>query len=363
MLTLEAYGILDFLLNFRFACDVQRKLSFAMNYTNGVRSECDFSNSQNASTTHNLNQSHLNQTSDTSDLDRLEHDSHSPASSATSDLLMDNLQKLFDSQRVQSSTTSGADQGDENDSDQSDLEPLDAEMPSTSLLRTVKKDNAAPPFMLQADSKFSSLKSTRLLNQLIHCFVVGGECRLVFPQMIACILGDIPQRSIDEQMIKLQIQNMHASGEQLQVLKLAGVIPSSAPKCELITKSNAERLMAVFLVDGTAPPLTDEAKEGIEFIYIAHDCFGGCSGKLYNSLSPQPCIECSNCKKLFIPESFCRHSHVDLSSKKQSHWGFDSSNWPFYLHLDSDVTETRPDASDCFINFVQTYRQHIEDNS
>ncbi|KAI1696991.1 hypothetical protein DdX_18762 [Ditylenchus destructor] len=40
---------------------------------------------------------------------------------------------------------------------------------------------------------------------------------------------------------------MHASGEQLQVLKLAGVIPSSAPKCELIT-----------------PPLTDEAKEGIE---------------------------------------------------------------------------------------------------
>ncbi|KAI1706459.1 c-SKI smad4 binding domain-containing protein [Ditylenchus destructor] len=84
--------------------------------------------------------------------------------------------------------------------------------------------------------------------------------------------------------------------------------------------------------------------------------------KLYNSLSPDPCIECSNCKKLFIPESFCRHSHVDLSSKKQSHWGFDSSNWPFYLHLDSDVTETRPDAPDCFINFVQTYRQHLENS-
>ncbi|KAI1697250.1 c-SKI smad4 binding domain-containing protein [Ditylenchus destructor] len=174
--------------------------------------------------------------------------------------------------------------------------------------RTVKKDNAAPPFMLQADSKFSSLKSTRLLNQLIHCFVVGGECRLVFPQMIACILGDIPQRSIDE------------------------------------TKSNAERLMAVFLVDGTAPPLTDEAEEGIEFIH-------------------ESCTILCLPSRALIPESFCRHSHVDLSSKKQSHWGFDSSNWPFYLHLDSDVTETRPDASDCFINFVQTYRQHIEDNS
>ncbi|KAI1699037.1 SKI/SNO/DAC family domain-containing protein [Ditylenchus destructor] len=94
---------------------------------------------------------------------------------------------------------------------------------------------------------------------------------------------------------------MHASGEQLQVLKLAGVIPSSAPKCELITKSNAERLMAVFLVDGTAPPLTDEAKEGIEFIYFITDYPSEIFlGKLYNSLSPQPCIDSG---ELLSPQS------------------------------------------------------------
>lgn len=39
--------------------------------------------------------------------------------------------------------------------------------------------------MLQSDTKFSSLKSTFLMNHLISCFVVGGECRLVFEQVVS----------------------------------------------------------------------------------------------------------------------------------------------------------------------------------
>lgn len=122
------------------------------------------------------------------------------------------------------------------------------------------------PFMLQSDVKFSSLKSTRIFDHLISCFVIGGECRLCFPQMLGLVLPNLQPRQIDEMCIKLRISNMQASKEQLQILKLAGALPASAVNCELITKSNAERLIAQLV-----PPdniLLDETKKEERFILV-----------------------------------------------------------------------------------------------
>uniref|UniRef100_A0A915E7J7 C-SKI SMAD4-binding domain-containing protein n=1 Tax=Ditylenchus dipsaci TaxID=166011 RepID=A0A915E7J7_9BILA len=270
--------------------------------------------------------------------------SPSQSENSSSDQLMENLQRLFDSQKK-----SGKEESSESDTE---------EMPSTSVIKPDENNKTTIPFMLQPDTKFSSLKSTRILDQLISCFVVGGECRLCFPQLAALVLGEVPQRYIDEKLSDLHIVNIMASKEQLQVLKFSGIIPTTAAKCDLITKSNAERLIASCLSTGTAAPILDETKEDMESIQIAHDCFGGCSGRLFNALSPGPCIECSDCKNLFIPESFCRHSHSETAKKLMCHWGFDSSNWPYYLHLDNSL-EVRNNAEENFLNFVQNYRQHL----
>lgn len=122
------------------------------------------------------------------------------------------------------------------------------------------------PFMLQSDRKFSSLKSTSIFNHLVSCFVIGGECRLCFPQMLGLVLPNFSRQKIDEMCIRLRITNMQASKEQLQILKLAGALPSNEVNCELITKSNAERLAAQFLIDNNI--LLEEAKKNESFIRV-----------------------------------------------------------------------------------------------
>lgn len=122
--------------------------------------------------------------------------------------------------------------------------------------------------MLQSDGKFSSLKSTRILDHLVSCFVIGGECRICFPQMLGLVLPNFSRLKIEEMCIRLRITNMQANKEQLQILKLAGALPSSEVNCELITKSNAERLAAQFLVHNNI--LLDEATKKESFIQV---CF------------------------------------------------------------------------------------------
>jgi len=130
-------------------------------------------------------------------------------------------------------------------------------------------------------------------------------------------------------MVSFLIQNRMATKEQLEILKLAGVVPTTVAKCELITKSNAERLVAAFL--NRQEQLCEESRAQLDHIQIAHECFGGCSGLLYYTLpATGACIECLGCGAVFTTEDFCRHSHSDAS--KSCHWGFDSSNWYFYLH-------------------------------
>lgn len=71
----------------------------------------------------------------------------------------------------------------------------------------------------------------------------------------------------------LHITNMQATIEQLEILKKSNAIPLNTPKCDLITKSNAERLVSMFI--NNQPYLIDnEIKQtlnGIEvniFLYI-----------------------------------------------------------------------------------------------
>lgn len=147
-------------------------------------------------------------------------------------------------------------------------------------------------------------------------------------------------------------------------------------------------------------------------LQVAHDCFGGCTGRLFATLESGACIECSACAALFTPEHFCRHTHRRQSYAPPAaaaastspvfsaagtnhtrgdgggaaacgspsetaaalcHWGFDASNWAFYLHVDDDGSDgdencesatggrSRGDDGEAderrFIRFLENYRQ------
>ncbi|VIO95007.1 Snowski, identical [Brugia malayi] len=216
------------------------------------------------------------------------------------------------------------------------------------------------PLLLPSDHISSSLKSTRLNGHLIYCFVIGGECRLCFPQIISVVLHDVPISDINELFINLNIHISVASQQQLDTLKLAGIMPMTADSCGLITKSDAEHLVAKLLpqcsgyrlatagssTTTTAPTTTTIAAATTtamiksydelmmnDAIPVMHDCFDGCTGILIPMLNCDEQIECTQCKLLFTGEKFVSHSHSMQQIQRICHWGFDSSNWRHYLHL------------------------------
>ncbi|VDN82723.1 unnamed protein product [Brugia pahangi] len=212
------------------------------------------------------------------------------------------------------------------------------------------------PLLLPSDHISSSLKSTRLNGHLIYCFVIGGECRLCFPQIISVVLHDVPISDINELFINLNIHISVASQQQLDTLKLAGIMPMTADSCGLITKSDAEHLVAKLLpqcsgyrlatttttttIAAVAATTTTTAmiKSYDELmmndaIPVMHDCFDGCTGILIPMLNCDEQIECTQCKLLFTGEKFVSHSHSIQQIQRICHWGFDSSNWRHYLHL------------------------------
>jgi hypothetical protein len=115
--------------------------------------------------------------------------------------------------------------------------------------------------LLPSDSRFSPLTATKIMGQWINCFVVGGECRLCWPQMLALCLVDVPQSKIDDAKRRLYIMNSLANEEQLKILKVERVIPLSESRCELITKTNAERLIGSVKVNGNFPISEEERQE------------------------------------------------------------------------------------------------------
>ncbi|ODM95665.1 Ski oncogene [Orchesella cincta] len=146
---------------------------------------------------------------------------------------------------------------------------------------------------------------------------------------------------------ELQIFCSRCSSDQLEVLKVTGVIPMNAHSCGLITKTDAERLVNSLLHRN--PPkslvgsLTGRGKDGrmANCFRIYHECFGKCRGIMMPHLYDKPdalCIECVECHGLFSPIRFVAHSHR-RQENRTCHWGFDSANWRHYLLVSRDQDE------------------------
>ncbi|KYO31434.1 ski oncogene isoform B [Alligator mississippiensis] len=133
----------------------------------------------------------------------------------------------------------------------------------------------------------------------------------------------------------------------LEILKVMGILPFSAPSCGLITKTDAERLCNALLYGGTYPPhCKKEFSSTIELEYtdksfkVYHECFGKCKGLLVPELYSNPsaaCIQCLDCRLMYPPHKFVVHSHKSLENRT-CHWGFDSANWRSYILLSQDYT-------------------------
>lgn len=186
-----------------------------------------------------------------------------------------------------------------------------------------------PPLLTPPDqAQGSERDETQLEYHSISCFSVGGERRLCMPQILNTVLMDFSLQQINSVCDELQIFCLRSNPEQLDVLKRAGVIPSSAPSCGLITKSDAERLCAALLHTGTAP----DANPGpVAAVPVYHECFGGASGALWLEAGR---VRCSDCGLLFSPRCFVCHAHQRSREARTCHWGFDSARWRHYLLLD-----------------------------
>lgn len=192
------------------------------------------------------------------------------------------------------------------------------------------------PILTTADTSCSERTETTLEGETISCFVVSGEKRLCLPQVLNSVLQDFTLTQINQECDQLQIYCSRCTPEQLNVLKNQGIIPSSAPSCGLITKTDAERLCSALLHCQVYPSL--RPPKGTLSFSVYHECFGKCRGicvpDLYTSKDAR-CIECIDCSGAFTPQQFVCHVHRDLENRTV-HWGFDSCNWRSYLHICKD---------------------------
>lgn len=206
-----------------------------------------------------------------------------------------------------------------------------------------------PPFPIQQlpilttpDQSRSELSETVLEGETISCFVVGGEKRLCLPQVLNSVLREFSLFQINQVCEELQIFCSRCNPEQLEVLKVTGILPMNAPSCGLITKTDAERLSSALLHrSGGLVIKATGCHEGAFSFKVYHECFGKCKGvctpELYTD-SNAHCIECVECHGMFSPQKFVCHVHR-FRENRTCHWGFDSSNWRSYLLIAKDQEE------------------------
>ncbi|KAK6308524.1 hypothetical protein J4Q44_G00217950 [Coregonus suidteri] len=188
---------------------------------------------------------------------------------------------------------------------------------------------------------------TVLETETVSCFVVGGEKRLCLPQILNTVLRDFSLQQINSVCDDLHIYCSRCTAEQLEILKVMGILPFSAPSCGLITKTDAERLCNALIYGGTYPPHCKKEFTGsleLEFteksLKIYHECFGKCKGLFVPELYTSPnaaCIQCIDCRLMYPTHKFVVHSHKSLENRT-CHWGFDSANWRAYILLGQDYT-------------------------
>ncbi|KAG5898448.1 hypothetical protein JTB14_036529 [Gonioctena quinquepunctata] len=213
------------------------------------------------------------------------------------------------------------------------------------------------PILTIPDTSCSQCTETVLEGESISCFVVGGEKRLCLPQVLKSVLRDFSLQQINQECDLLQIYCSRCTPEQLNVLKNQGILPSGAPSCGLITKTDAERLCSALLYGQLTSGL--KPRKGALSIPIYHECFGKASGSLFVELYTSKnakCIECSDCQVGFSPQQFVCHVHRNLENRTV-HWGFDSCNWRNYLHVPIDHQEYEQ-----FVKILNDMRDQYEGN-
>ncbi|KAJ8371132.1 hypothetical protein SKAU_G00111600 [Synaphobranchus kaupii] len=188
---------------------------------------------------------------------------------------------------------------------------------------------------------------TVLESETISCFVVGGEKRLCLPQILNTVLRDFSLQQINSVCDDLHIYCSRCTADQLEILKVMGILPFSAPSCGLITKTDAERLCNALIYGGTYPPHCKKEFSGSlelelteKSFKVYHECFGKCKGLFVPELYTSPnaaCIQCIDCRLMYPTHKFVVHSHKSLENRT-CHWGFDSANWRAYILLGQDYT-------------------------
>ncbi|CAH2320006.1 ski oncogene isoform X1 [Pelobates cultripes] len=195
---------------------------------------------------------------------------------------------------------------------------------------------------------------TILDGETISCFVVGGEKRLCLPQILNSVLREFTLQQINAVCDELHVYCSRCTADQLEILKVMGILPFSAPSCGLITKTDAERLCNALLYGGTYPPrckkdmqVSLELELTEKSFRVYHECFGKCKGlfipELYNDINA-PCIQCLDCRLLYPPNKFVVHSHKALENRT-CHWGFDSDNWRAYILLAQDYSSNEEEQA------------------
>lgn len=190
------------------------------------------------------------------------------------------------------------------------------------------------PILSVADTGRGVLYETILEGKPIGCFLLGGEMRLCFPQVLNNVLTDFTLDEINRSFDELRIFCSQCTPEQLNEFKAAKILPDDVKAAGLITRTNAERLCSALLHRSDRRRI---AKVGTSF-KVYHRCFGKCEGicmpELYSYKEPA-CIECVECRGMFAPQKFVCHAH-QLQEISTLHWGFDSNNWRAYLHVSLD---------------------------
>ncbi|KAL0978699.1 hypothetical protein UPYG_G00174070 [Umbra pygmaea] len=202
------------------------------------------------------------------------------------------------------------------------------------------------PLFIPSD-RTTERSETVLEREPISCFVVGGEKRLCLPQILNSVLRDFSLQQINSVCDDLHIYCSRCTADQLEILKVVGILPFSAPSCGLITQTDAERLCNALIYGGSYPPHCNKELSGsIELerteksFKVYHECFGRCKGLFVPELYSSPnaaCIQCMDCRLMYPTHKFVVHSHKRLENRTV-HWGFDSANWRAYVLLDPDYT-------------------------
>ncbi|XP_031623190.1 ski oncogene [Contarinia nasturtii] len=190
------------------------------------------------------------------------------------------------------------------------------------------------PVLSAADTGRSILYETILEGKQIGCFLLGGEMRLCFPQVLNNVLMNFGLDQINRIFDELRIFCSQCSPDQLNQFKAAKILPEDVNTSGLITRTNAERLCSALLHRGERAPIV---KNAISFRVI-HRCFGKCEGictpEFYSYKDPA-CIRCIECNLMFSPQRFVCHVHSNQENSTL-HWGFDSNNWRAYLQVSED---------------------------